>query len=241
MAEAFDTIVIGAGIAGLTTARLLTDVGHHTVVVEARDRIGGRVWTDRSDGRVTDRGASWIHGIPDSPVAAAASAFGMRTVEFTVGGYQPDSRPMAHYSPEGARLSPAEAAAYVADIHAVDAALIEAITASGPLATYRDVTETALGAQGWPPERTQRVREYLEHRSEEQYGAAIADLAATVSTTIRSTATRSSSPTAMTRSRAGLRPASTSGSPISSRTCAGGPMAWRSRAIGASSRRGRRS
>ncbi|WP_294979265.1 NAD(P)/FAD-dependent oxidoreductase [uncultured Microbacterium sp.] len=178
MAEAFDTIVIGAGIAGLTTARLLTDAGHRTVVVEARDRIGGRVWTDRSDGRVTDRGASWIHGIADSPVAAAASAYGMRTVEFTVGGYQPDSRPMAHYSPEGARLSPAEAAAYVADIHAVDAALIEAIAASGPLATYRDVTETALGAQGWPPERTQRVREYLEHRSEEQYGAAITDLAA---------------------------------------------------------------
>ena len=178
MAEAFDTIVIGAGIAGLTTARLLTDAGHRTVVVEARDRIGGRVWTDRSDGRVTDRGASWIHGIADSPVAAAASAYGMRTVEFTVGGYQPDSRPMAHYSPEGARLSPAAAAAYVADIHAVDAALIEAIAASGPLATYRDVTETALGAQGWPPERTQRVREYLEHRSEEQYGAAITDLAA---------------------------------------------------------------
>ena len=178
MAEAFDTIVIGAGIAGLTTARLLTDAGHRTVVVEARDRIGGRVWTDRSDERVTDRGASWIHGITDSPVAAAASAFGMRMVEFTVGGYQPDSRPMAHYSPEGARLSPAAAAAYVADIHAVDAALIEAIAASGPLATYRDVTETALGAQGWPPERTQRVREYLEHRSEEQYGAAITDLAA---------------------------------------------------------------
>ncbi|WP_433720845.1 flavin monoamine oxidase family protein [Microbacterium laevaniformans] len=178
MAEAFDTIVIGAGIAGLTTARLLTDAGHRTVVVEARDRIGGRVWTDRSGGWVTDRGASWVHGITDSPVAAAASAFGMRTVEFTVGGYQPDSRPMAHYSPEGARLSPAEAAAYVADIHAVDAALIEAIAASGPLATYRDVTETALGAQGWPPERTQRVREYLEHRSEEQYGAAITDLAA---------------------------------------------------------------
>ncbi len=99
MAEAFDTIVIGAGIAGLTTARLLTDAGHRTVVVEARDRIGGRVWTDRSGGWVTDRGASWVHGITDSPVAAAASAFGMRTVEFTVGGYQPDSRPMAHYSP----------------------------------------------------------------------------------------------------------------------------------------------
>ncbi len=129
---AFDSIVIGAGISGLAAARLLTDAGRRTVVLEARDRIGGRVWTDRSDGRVTDRGASWIHGITDSPVAAAASAFGMRTVEFTVGGYQPDSRPIAHYSPDGRRLRTDEAAAYVADIRAVDAALVPLIAASAP-------------------------------------------------------------------------------------------------------------
>lgn len=175
---AFDSIVIGAGISGLAAARLLTDAGRRTVVLEARDRIGGRVWTDRSDGRVTDRGASWIHGITDSPVAAAASAFGMRTVEFTVGGYQPDSRPIAHYSPDGRRLSTDEAAAYVADIRAVDAALVPLIAASAPDATYRDVTEAALAAQGWEAERAERVREYLAHRSEEQYGAAIGDLAA---------------------------------------------------------------
>jgi len=175
---AFDTIVIGAGISGLTAARLLTDAGRRTVVLEARDRVGGRVWSDRADGRVTDRGASWIHGITDSPVAAAADAFGMRTVEFTVGGYQPDSRPIAHYGPDGTRLSAEAAAAYVADIHTVDAALVAVIAASAPDASYRDVTETALAAQGWEPERAQRVREYLEHRSEEQYGVEISELAA---------------------------------------------------------------
>ncbi len=174
----FDTIVIGAGIAGLTAARLLTDAGRRTLVLEARERIGGRVWTDRADGYTTDRGASWIHGIHDSTVAAAAEAFGMRMTEFTVGGYQPDSRPIAHYSPAGQRLSAADAAAYVADIHAVDASLREAIAASAPDASYRDATEVALSAQSWDHERTQRVREYLEHRSEEQYGAAIEDLAA---------------------------------------------------------------
>jgi len=174
----FDTIVIGAGIAGLTAARLLTDAGRRTVVFEARDRIGGRVWTDRSGGYVTDRGASWIHGINDSAVAAAARAFGMAMTEFTVGGYQPDSRPIAHYSPDGIRLTDDAARAYVADIHAVDAALRGAIEASDPDATYRDVTEAALAAQGWDAERAQRVREYLEHRSEEQYGVWISDLAA---------------------------------------------------------------
>lgn len=174
----FHTIVIGAGIAGLTAARLLTDAGRRTVVLEARDRIGGRVWTDRSDGYVTDRGASWIHGIDDSAVAAAACAFGMAMTEFTVGGYQPDSRPLAHYSPAGVRLSDDAARAYVADIHAVDAALARIIAASAPEATYRDVCEAALTAQRWETERTQRVREYLEHRAEEQYGVQIEHLAA---------------------------------------------------------------
>ncbi|PZU32331.1 MAG: amine oxidase [Microbacterium sp.] len=177
-----DTIVVGAGIAGLTAARLLQGAGQRVVVLEARNRVGGRVWSDRSDGHVTDRGASWIHGITDSPVFAAVTAFGMPTVEFTVGGYQPDSRPIAHYSPAGTRLAADDAARYVADIHAVDAALRGAIGASERDASYRDVTEAALaevaGVSGWDGERTQRVREYLEHRSEEQYGAWIDDLAA---------------------------------------------------------------
>lgn len=173
-----DAIVIGAGIAGLSAARLLEAEGLSVVVLEARDRVGGRVTTDRSAGRITDLGASWIHGIDGSPVAAAAAAFGMRTREFTVGGYQPDSRPIAHYGPDGIRLSDEDARAYVADIHAVDAALREIVAASAADASYRDATEAALAVQGWSAERTQRVREYLEHRAEEQYGVWIEDLAA---------------------------------------------------------------
>lgn len=176
--ERFDTIVVGAGVAGLTAARLLAHNGKRVVVLEARDRVGGRVWTEREGGLVTDLGASWIHGIVDSPVAAAADAFGMRTVEFTVGGYQPDSRPIAYYGPDGARLSDAEARAFADDIHAVDATLAEVVADSAADASYRDVTEAAISAQSWEAERAQRVREYLEHRSEEQYGAWIEDLAA---------------------------------------------------------------
>lgn len=173
-----DTIVIGAGVAGLTAARLLQKAGREVVVLEARDRVGGRVWTERDGDLVTDLGASWIHGITDSAVAAAATALKMPTVEFTVGSYQPDGRPMAYYGPDGARLSTEEQEAFVADVRTVDALLLDMIAASDPDDSYADVVTVAIANQGWDAERGARVREYLEHRSEEQYGAWYEDMAA---------------------------------------------------------------
>src|SRR5262245_42473705 len=55
--------VIGAGAAGLASARRLADAGFPVVVLEARDRIGGRTWSyDFGGGTTIDLGASWIHG-----------------------------------------------------------------------------------------------------------------------------------------------------------------------------------
>lgn len=63
MPERSDVIVIGAGAAGLAAARLLADAGRRVVVVEARGRIGGRIWTDRAFGAIPiERGAEFIHG-----------------------------------------------------------------------------------------------------------------------------------------------------------------------------------
>ena len=60
-------IVVGAGIAGLTVANALTTAGVDCVVVEARDRIGGRLHTVEVDGHVADLGGAWIHH-PDGNV-----------------------------------------------------------------------------------------------------------------------------------------------------------------------------
>ncbi len=65
-------IVVGAGVSGLITAKNLQAAGYEVVVLEARNRIGGRVWTDRSTGSPLDLGASWIHGTNGNPIKTIA-------------------------------------------------------------------------------------------------------------------------------------------------------------------------
>lgn len=174
-AEEFDTIVVGAGVSGLSAARALASQGQKVVVLEARDRIGGRLHTERLDGRVTDLGASWIHGIDGGPLHNLTRSFGMADVEFTVGSYQPGGRPIAYYGPDGARLSDAAAEQFIADAARVEVRLTAVIEAMPPGNSYAEAARTAVAqvaeAEGWDAERSARVVEYLDHRSEEQYGA----------------------------------------------------------------------
>ncbi|WP_416956198.1 NAD(P)/FAD-dependent oxidoreductase [Nocardioides sp. T5] len=51
-----DVVVVGAGLAGLRCAQVLTDAGRDVVVLEASDGVGGRIRTDRVDGFLVDRG-----------------------------------------------------------------------------------------------------------------------------------------------------------------------------------------
>jgi monoamine oxidase len=61
--QQFDVVVIGAGFAGITAARELSSRGHSVLVLEARDRIGGRTWLDRRLGRELEIGGTWVHWI----------------------------------------------------------------------------------------------------------------------------------------------------------------------------------
>ncbi len=68
-------VIIGAGLAGLAAAQQLISNKFNVTVLEARDRIGGRTWTDESLGFPFDIGAFIIHGIENNPVIELCQRF----------------------------------------------------------------------------------------------------------------------------------------------------------------------
>ncbi len=72
--DTVDVVVVGAGLAGLCAARDLAEAGARVVVLEARDRIGGRTWTNRfpDTGALVELGGSWF--APEHESAAAELA-----------------------------------------------------------------------------------------------------------------------------------------------------------------------
>jgi monoamine oxidase len=81
-----DVCVVGAGYAGLTAARRLTQAGKTVVVLEARDRVGGRIWTEQlDDGTPVDRGGAWLAPYHDAALALATE-MGVATYKTYVQG-----------------------------------------------------------------------------------------------------------------------------------------------------------
>lgn len=75
--SAVDIAVIGAGAAGIGAARRLSDEGTLSVLVlEARDRVGGRVHTIAPAGFPLDRGAEWLHSADRNPLSPIAQRLG---------------------------------------------------------------------------------------------------------------------------------------------------------------------
>jgi len=82
-----DVAIVGAGLAGLAAARTLTAAGLDVVVLEARDRVGGRTYTrPASDGTPLDLGGQWI-GPTQERIAALAAAVGVTTFPTYVDGH----------------------------------------------------------------------------------------------------------------------------------------------------------
>jgi monoamine oxidase len=81
-----EVVIIGAGVAGLTAARELSTAGARALVLEARDRLGGRVMTHHAAGGPVELGAEFVHGAFPETIGVVEEA-GLRLRE--VGGGAP--------------------------------------------------------------------------------------------------------------------------------------------------------
>jgi monoamine oxidase len=157
-------VVVGAGFAGLSAATALADGGVDVTVLEARERVGGRVWsTTLTNGAVVELGAEWIMA-GDSVVHGTAARFEVPLVETgaSYGRREPWGRHAATLEAQSAfleaagsalgSLSPDRAAAmsvgeFLAAVDGDDAARsIVALRLAGTCAQdLRDVSLASLG------------------------------------------------------------------------------------------------
>lgn len=118
-------VVVGAGVAGLAAARALRAAGRAVVVLEGRDRIGGRVVTSRAwPDLPCDLGASWIQGTRGNPLTALVEEWGLATKRT-----DPDEATV--YRADGRRLSENEAEVVDRQVKAILAGVREEKAAHG--------------------------------------------------------------------------------------------------------------
>jgi len=147
--DAGPVLVVGAGFAGLTAADALRAAGRDVIVLEGRDRVGGRIWTADFGGAPIDLGAAWIHGTEGNPVADLARRHGI--------GWQPAAvvdATIAAFDPHTGPVSLADLVTYVATPQAgFEAAVGELRAVLGPGASVAraiDLYVDRLGLAGAP-------------------------------------------------------------------------------------------
>ena len=150
-------VVIGAGIAGLTVANALTHGGVECVVVEARDRIGGRLHTVNLAGSMVDLGGSWIHTPAGNPMRAFADQAGVRCRS---------ANPLPELAGfdcgEGRRLSAAEVETNIAmQLDDFPQARGRLLAELGPDASAADGIEAFVAGAGLAPGPARRARQAL--------------------------------------------------------------------------------
>jgi polyamine oxidase len=151
-------VIVGAGIAGLTVANALGQAEIDCVVLEARDRIGGRLHTVDLGGWPVDLGGSWIHTPAGNPLRRLADQAAV-----TCRPADPLAEAVAYDCGEGRRLTPGELADCLdlqfATFPAAQEALVDEL---GPGASMADAIDTFVTALALPPPADRRARQALQ-------------------------------------------------------------------------------
>ncbi|MCK6567422.1 MAG: FAD-dependent oxidoreductase [Anaerolineales bacterium] len=164
-----DVLALGAGIAGLAVARALTERGRTVIVLEARNRIGGRLWTDSSLGLPLDLGASWIHGVEGNPIAELAKEFGVKTMPT-------DGKNAIEFAADGSELPEGEferMEALFEDIYEEVAEMQDSTDDDMPL---QAVFDQVIASRRLSDEDLRRLNYYIHLVTALEYGADAKDL-----------------------------------------------------------------
>jgi monoamine oxidase len=137
-----DVAVVGAGFAGLSAAGAIVAAGHQVVVYEARDRVGGRVYTNTEWGVPLEFGAAWLHGVDDNPLVDLVAQAGC-----TLAPTDFDDGLVHSYATGQENLAAARAAQQLV------AALDDLSEQSLPA---RESAQDALADAGWRPDNANR-------------------------------------------------------------------------------------
>jgi monoamine oxidase len=163
-------IVIGAGLAGLAAARDLKARGHEVVVIEGRDRIGGRIWTGSKWPELpVDLGASWIHGTSGNPLTAIARRIKARMVATSLDD-------AITYNTSGSPITDADERR----IGGLRKQLVRALNAQAGKddAPIRDLADAVLEATDGSPETERFLNFILSGEIEAEYAGSVESLSA---------------------------------------------------------------
>lgn len=162
-------LVIGAGLAGLAAARELARHGHQVQVLEARDRIGGRIWTSQHwPDLPVDFGATWIHGVEGNPITVLADELKAKRL---ITSYERT----ATYQADGELLTDAAAAELEKIREQIEAALQEAQQQDDDVSVRQAVAH--LVQQSDDSEQAQQLIDFvLSSQLEQEYSGSASHL-----------------------------------------------------------------